>query len=1249
MTDERVVAEELLTSPSEVAPTMFVGVGGAGCKMVTRVAQHLRRLPDYNERYKELIKFALIDTNINDLESFRELADESFLISNFEKEEYANLAAGKLFLEADDYFTQWVPQNYRFRAGDTAGAGQIRIESRLGLYYQMRHGDMVPRFRRMFEAMKSHEHGHRRLDTTEIRIVVCYSIAGGTGSGSFLPLAYTLRDLASELGKPTMIGVCIMPATFEDKVGANKDGTFANGYAALKETDYLMRLGAPESRFYPEDGVTFHYDASDPSKRTVQQQPFNFVYLIDRPESYSVTEPLEAAADGLFLQFFSPLYATQAGDYDNYTQHQRFLVPHDFESKGIVGYTQYYGSFGAAVLLVPVAGLVDYCARAAALRLLRLNVLGEIPPEQRYSALRQQQALFYEVHETDEAGSAPVKTAEFHHKDELTQQRLHDRLFQKRVRLLAACEFEAGQHGRFLKIFRHGNRAGIVPAFDGVKHEPEQEERDLQMMRSAGMAHSLAAVLLEAIADGSGRDEDPGLLAAANAAVRNAERARIDRQVGEFEKPGFLGAGITHDEVRAHLSDFKREARRAAERVMMSGYTNSNGVQVPGLDTLADLNFLRASGVENLDLSSQRSALLAIRDAVEQWDPSAGSGRGRQGEAEERGSDTSIKDKDAYEDAVKQELAKQTRELRNELKLDFLGRRNTIIEQIQRQLASLRDLDSDTERFAGPEEERIDRMRREGDASSNQFVIDSEALQIENGRRMWDFYFEDKIANLRDVSLDDPDVQTTLTKSIRQKTLTGSRSKLNLRQVASDLEVCVRRKIHHQIAGDRMAKDADHRDGLQLATALKLEAEYRALYRTNQEAIEAQGRLAIRNVLAAYRGRPDQAIDLSNDVYREYFRDKVRRIEREKAGLICSYDESRDQHGGVRPNHVFLGVIAKQFNDPDIADAIKSVETAGIKWVTTDYHDPHKIIFYRAVLNVPLYVFGRMNEMKEYYYRFKNLAKRSKVLHIDKNWEETLPDLDPDGAQEKHRHETVRKHIINFGVLLTLKDTFGNDARYIVRQGGKYYLRPPVSDGTPGEIPFAELGETLMEAIERLPEVLDHEKVKYLSFQKMFRVVHDGLAPAVLNEVVPLPFEWRRNRDQLRTQYGTSPSADQLLRLKDFTDSYTRMAEALHALLEQLRNIEAEQLTIGGGLETNSAGLSEQDATRNLRQSIQLLRSFEEGWHSLEHPERSTSVPSSFQGLFTALNEDKLQSTLEVLRSGEVERRRPRRPTEHDE
>src|SRR5690554_6072702 len=192
--EKDIIIEEQLVQPSMVIPTIFVGLGGCGLRMVGRIKDHLSKRPDYEERYKGLTKFAGLDTNINDLEKKRQNMDDVFLISDFEKEEYAKLAHGQDFLSADEYFTQWVPSNYRFRAGDIARAGQILIESRLGLYYQVKHGNIMKGFRRLIESLKDHSHGHRRLNSTEIRIVLCYSVAGGTGSGSHLPLAYLLRD-----------------------------------------------------------------------------------------------------------------------------------------------------------------------------------------------------------------------------------------------------------------------------------------------------------------------------------------------------------------------------------------------------------------------------------------------------------------------------------------------------------------------------------------------------------------------------------------------------------------------------------------------------------------------------------------------------------------------------------------------------------------------------------------------------------------------------------------------------------------------------------------------------------------------------------------------------------------------------------------------------------------------------------------------------------------------------------------------
>ncbi|RVU46969.1 hypothetical protein EA187_07490 [Lujinxingia sediminis] len=1225
---QNLVVDELLTRPSNVCPTLFVGLGGCGCQIVMRVARHLKSRPDYAERYKDLTKFALIDTNINDLELHREDADESFLISDFEKEAYANLASGKLFLEADDYFTQWVPKDYRFRAGDTAGAGQIRIESRLGSYYQMKHGDLVPRFRRLLESLKRHEHGHRRLDTSEIRIVLCFSIAGGTGSGSFLPLAYMLRDQARALGKPNMLGVCVLPAVFEDKTGANKDGTFANSYAALKEVEHLMKLGSPESSFFPTDGIEFHYDPSDTSKRAVREKPFEFLYLIDKPESFSVDRPVDAAADGLYLQLFSPLFAVQAGDYDNYTQHQRFLVPHDFEAKGIPGFTSFYGSYGSAVLLVPTDGLAEYCSRAAALNIMRQSFLGAIPADPLYNSLRSHPEPFYEVTERDDEDARPVKMADFVKKEEGIRHLLRDRLFQKRVRLLARCEADAGEFGRFMAIFRHGHRLGEVPRENATwALDPERLTPDREQLADRGMNFSIGALTLEALC-GPKAGAQPGLLAAARRAIEAASE--------ELEAEVSVERNTLARDLVGRALYWSEDLKRRGQRVLDQGYTQ-HGIAFPGLEALLELNFL-ASDTEDVSLAAKRFAVLAMRDELrtEMRQPPAPTPF----ELDGIDDDEKIKEKDAP-DLIRRLIDQAVERATHELLSHFIEQRTALRDKLAESLRILRVLEQGFDAFERDQTRQLERLREQGDHSTNQFVLDAEAFQIENGRRMWDFFYADRVATMPELAMSNPHIQQRLSGTVRDLSLRGSGSTTaTLNQLFDALKSLAHTHLTRTLCGDPKIADPARRDGLTLAQALELEVVYRALYMSNLEAIQQRKDAAITEVVARYRAQPaERRIDLTEAIHQDYLRDKIRRVVNERADLLVSYDESRDQHGGVRPNHVFLAAIDESFRDTTVEHALDGANLGGMRWVKQGWHNPRQIVFYRAVLNVPLYVFGRMSEMKDHYYRFKNLSKRSKILHIDRSWENTLPDLDPDTAQEQHRQEQMRANIVNFAALWTLKDPLTRQG-YIVLRDGTYLLRDPQnptslqsasSDTSTG---FKPLGERLAPAINALPGTLDAERVKYLPYLQLLTAVREGMAPAVLQQIVTLPFQWRKNRDELRTQYGTSPSPLQQLKLSDFTDAFNRLREALDGLLEHLRNIETERITLGGDASANAAGLTPAQAGENLRQSVEILRGFQQGWQSMEQPERSTSVPPSFRSLFRPLGEDELHNTLESLRIG---------------
>lgn len=1237
-TNETQIVDELVTDPSMVAPTLFVGLGGCGCEIAARVAKHLKRHPNYEERYKDLVKFALVDTNINDLESYRQDADETFLISDFEKEEYADFAAGQKFLDEDEYFTQWIPQDYRFRAGDTAGAGQIRIESRLGCYYQMKHGDFVPKFRRLLEDLKSHEHGHRRLDSDEIRIFVCYSVAGGTGSGSHLPLAYMLRDQAKALGKPTMIGVSVLPAVFEDVTGANKDGTFANGYAALKEMEHLMKLGAPDSQFYPEDGIEFHYNPSDTSKTHVNQRPFDFVYMVDKPESFSVDDVPRAAADGLYLQLFSPLFGEQASDYDNYTQHQRFLVPHDFEAKGIAGYTQFYGSYGAAVMIVPVNGLVDYCSRKVALSLMEQNFLGAIPQEPTYASLRANYESFYKVKERDEEDAPFVERSEFHKKEPGVRKTLRDRLFQRRVRLLAKCEHNDGQNGRFMQVFRQGHRLGTRP-MPGAKVQWENDKEKISRQRrnlaDRRWNYSIGALVLEAVSGRDPKNTNPGLLSAAE--------VEMSKEAGTLEGRLRKAEGRRLSWWKQQASAWKEDLEYAGREVVEEGYFRNN-IDYPGMEALTELKFLDEA--DEVSLTGKRYAVLQI---LEDLNEELG-GHEHPGEFDvsDYGSESDkIEDKQTVEQVV-DELMEQAKEqafvaIRNE----FAERRKDLRGKLQEARNNLRSLEQGFGSFKTEQEQRVERLRREGDEQANQFILDTEAFQEENGRRLWDFYYTDEIEGLAGLQLSDPEVQRHISGTVRAQSMEGSSgASVTLQEMFDKLKGHAEGLLERHIDGDPRAEDKADRYGLTLKKALELEIEYRRLHQQHLDEMNEGKFKTVREIVARHRAGPEDhrvsLSDLPEEKDKDYLRDKIKRTVQEKASLLCSYDEALDEHGGVRPAEVYLACIDDELADAELGEQISKVDSS-IKLIEEGWNDPQKVIFYRSALNVPPYVFGRMGEMKDYYYRFKNLAKRSKVLHIDKNWETSLPDLDPASAQEEHRQELVRRNIINFGVLLTIEDHLRDKEGFIVHREGTYYLRPPrpessLLDGGEEEPGLAPLGETLAESIERLPEVLGAEKVKYRQFQQVLKAVRNGLAPQVLLKVVELPIKWRENRDQLRTQYGSDPSHQQKKLLKDYTDSFNRMKEALEALLEELRNIQTEQMVVNDDSSFNIAGLNPQEASENLSQSIRILDGFLENWKAIEDPDANTSVPSTFKGLFNPLNPAKLNRTLEDLREGRVGR-----------
>lgn len=357
---------EKLVSFSHISPTFFIGLGGSGSDIVNRISAKLKSRWNWHTM-SELIHFFAIDTNTHDLIKQDNVPrDNRILISDFDKRSYVDQKRGRSFADEDRFMTQWIHDWYEFRGTRGAGAGQIRIESRLSLAYQLEQdrGKIVQRMNAAMNVARHHDNPYRKNNPPHFNVFIYGSVAGGTGSGSFLPIAYLMRELISSQGWiPKIYGTLVMPSLFlNDVPGALHSDINANGYAALKELEHLMKLGAEGAA----RAETFHYNPLRPHEPQVTDKPYDFVYIADKPTTFEIEQYKNAIADAAYLLLYSPIIGAQAGDYDNYEKHQKGLIS---------GYTVYYGSNGCSVMILPDNDILHYCAMRFAARAMREYLL----------------------------------------------------------------------------------------------------------------------------------------------------------------------------------------------------------------------------------------------------------------------------------------------------------------------------------------------------------------------------------------------------------------------------------------------------------------------------------------------------------------------------------------------------------------------------------------------------------------------------------------------------------------------------------------------------------------------------------------------------------------------------------------------------------------------------------------------------------------------------------------------------------
>ncbi len=351
-------------------PTVVIGLGGTGFGAVLKLKKHFI---DAYGSVPPIVRFLTIDTTENTEHSER--ARNGSLVTLEPNEQYVLSIANPAGLVSGNnaHIDQWWPQNIPVTA-IVAGAGQVRARGRLALFAKS--SDIFGRIRKAVDdvmLIKSTKQMYSQQfhvsNRGGVEVYVVGSLAGGTGSGMFLDIAFIARSFLD--AESNMTGVMVMPRIFSRLPGVQL--TQPNAYGALKEIEQLSKMKKNEA---------FEVDYGT-HRVKVERPPFDLLYLIDSVNEAGkvvgeTSELLALVAQGIYVQIGSQIGADSENTVDN-------LKSHLAVAGHVQGRSASYCSFGVSTLTLPVRQF-EALEIDAARRLLFDGLLNGVFPESEVEA-----------------------------------------------------------------------------------------------------------------------------------------------------------------------------------------------------------------------------------------------------------------------------------------------------------------------------------------------------------------------------------------------------------------------------------------------------------------------------------------------------------------------------------------------------------------------------------------------------------------------------------------------------------------------------------------------------------------------------------------------------------------------------------------------------------------------------------------------------------------------------------------------
>ncbi len=338
-------------------PTVVIGVGGTGKGIILALKKMIAENSPKGMGDYPLLRFLSVDTDVTTapVSTSIQTIKPSELELNRSKETFSLHADFNIVPDLKDFpdIAAWYPlsqKHYLTPSELEKGAGQRKPIGRFSFAWNA--DTLRPRIEQLLrnpvdtDVAKQNGIGESNL-AKFTNVFICGSICGGTGAGTFLDMAYLVRNVASHISNRSIYiyGMLGLASLFE---GIQGDANIKpNCYASLVELDHFMNPFTYQNeyrRFFPA------YKNIGPKQwdysKSAENGPFDFPFLFDKTNSAGFSLSSGAAFSEMVARFIYLLTGHEVAqewqsmdnnirkNLDTTYLYQKFQKPNNYRSMG---------------------------------------------------------------------------------------------------------------------------------------------------------------------------------------------------------------------------------------------------------------------------------------------------------------------------------------------------------------------------------------------------------------------------------------------------------------------------------------------------------------------------------------------------------------------------------------------------------------------------------------------------------------------------------------------------------------------------------------------------------------------------------------------------------------------------------------------------------------------------------------------------------------------------------------------------